>query len=235
VTDNLGKRVKDYLLKKVATDKSFAKKFVGCLIDMASVPENIRIFSERAALIGWFATSESFLGEMKKSFDKGQDELDSYMIQEIDCNYEKIKSLILGNHLNRQKILACAFQLHENENWTASIPLFLAQTEGIFCENVGAFLFSEQAKRKERLKERFEEKASEYMPYFYSPFEVKTQFSSSISSNSQAKKKNGPNRNGILHGSKKHLDYGSKTNSYKCISLLSYISMVFISLEADET
>ena len=156
------------------------------------------------------------------------------MLAALVLKGESVVTLILNLHSNRKEILACAFELHESENWIASIPLFLAQTEGVFSENVGTFLFSEHVQRKEKLAERFRDKADQYMPYLYSPFEVETQFSSSIGSKSQAKKKNGPNRNGILHGSRKHLDYGSKINSYKCISLLSYVSMVFASLEANK-
>jgi hypothetical protein len=232
VPEDIGKGLKEYLVDKVKSDEGFAKGFVTFMLGLASVPENIRIFSEEAAMIGWFFTSESYMGEMKKAFDQGQESLDQYMISEIDSNYDKIKSSILSLHSNREEILACAFKLHEGENWIASIPLFLAQTEGVFSENIGTFLFSEHVKRKEKLAERFKGNADQYMPYLYSPFEVETQFSSSIGSKSQAKKKNGPNRNGILHGSRKHLDYGSKLNSYKCISLLSYISMVFAGLES---
>ena len=232
--EELAEGLKEYLVEKVKSDKSFAKKFVTFMAGLASVPENIRIFSEEAAMIGWFSTSESFLGEMKKAFDQGQDALDQYMLNEIDSNYEKIKSSILSFHSNRKEILSCAFELHESQKWIASIPLFLAQTEGVFSENVGSFLFSEHTQRKEKLANRFKDKSEQYMPYLYSPFEVETQFSSSISSKSPANKRNGPNRNGILHGSRKHLDYGSKINSYKCISLLSYVSMVFASLEANK-
>jgi hypothetical protein len=234
VPEDIVKGLKEYLTEKIKSDENYAKEFVSFVVGLASVPENMRIFSEDAAMMGWFSTSESFLGEMKKVFDQGQEPLDQNMISEIDSNYDKIKSSILYLHSDRKEILASAFELHESENWIASIPLFLAQTEGIFSENVGTFLFSEHVRRKEKLAERFRDKADQYMPYLYSPFEVETQFSSSISSKSQAKKKNGPNRNGILHGSRKHLDYGSKINSYKCISLLSYVSMVFASLEANE-
>lgn len=232
--EDIVKGLKEYLVEKIGSDENFTKELVTYVAGLASVPENMRVFSEEAAMIGWFSTSESFLGEMKKAFDQGQESLDQYMLNEIDANYDKIKSSILSLHSNRKEIITCAFELHESQNWVASIPLFLAQTEGVFAENIGCFLFSEHAQRKEKLAERFKERAEQYMPYLYSPFEVETQFSSSISSKSQAKKRNGPNRNGILHGSRKHLDYGSKVNSYKCISLLSYVSMVFASLEANK-
>lgn len=223
--------MKSYLLQKIKDDPEFVKELGSLIVGLASVPQNIRDFSESSAAIGWFFTSESFMGNMKKAFDEGQKKLDSYMIEEIDYNYSKIKESLLQNHENREHILSAAFDLHEKNNWIACIPLFLSQTEGIFSENVGSLLFSEHEKRKQKIQERFKDKAGEYMPYLYTPFESKTQFSAGISSASENKKKNGPNRNGILHGSRKHLDYGTKINSYKCISLLSYVSMVFTSLE----
>lgn len=179
--EDIVKGLKEYLTEKVKSDENFAKKFVSFVVGLASVPENMRIFSEDAAMMGWFSTSESFLGEMKKAFDQGQESLDQYMMSEIDSNYEKIKSSILDLNSSRKEILSCAFTLHESENWIASIPLFLAQTEGVFSENVGTFLFSEHVKRKEKLAKRYRDKADQYMPYLYSPFKVETQFSSSIS------------------------------------------------------
>jgi len=221
--------MKSYLLLKIKNDPEFIEELGKLIVGLASVPQNIRDFSESSAAIGWFFTTESFMGNMKKAFDESQEKLDSYMIEEINYNYSKL----LQNHEKRKHILSVAFDLHEQNNWIACIPLFLSQTEGIFSENVGSLLFSEHEQRKEKLQERFKDKAGEYMPYLYTPFESKTQFSAGISSASENKKKNGPNRNGILHGSRKHLDYGTKINSYKCISLLSYVSMVFTFLELE--
>jgi hypothetical protein len=36
-----------------------------------------------------------------------------------------------------------------------------------------------------------------------------------------------PNRNGILHGSRKHLDYGTEVNSLKALSLLAFVVYCF--------
>ncbi|WP_127559271.1 hypothetical protein [Saccharospirillum alexandrii] len=231
VSSELINGMKSYLLQKIKDDPEFVKDLGNFIVGMASVPQNIRDFSEKSAAIGWFITSESYMANMKKAFDEGQEKLDSYMIAEIDHNYSKIKESLLQKHENRKHILSVAFDLYEQQNWISCIPLFLSQTEGIFSENVGSLLFSEHDLRKQKLQERFKDKAGEYMPYLYTPFESKTQFSAGISSASDNKKKNGPNRNGILHGSRKHLDYGTKINGYKCISLLSYVSMVFNDLE----
>jgi hypothetical protein len=55
---------------------------------------------------------------------------------------------------------------------------------------------------------------------------MKTQFSAGIRENSAHKKTLAPNRNGILHGSSKHLDYGTKVNSFKAFSLLAFVVFV---------
>ena len=222
--------LKKYLLERV-TDPAFAKEFLVFIKALKSLPSELRIFSEESAKIGWFATSDTFLGEMKKSFDVSQENLDAYMIEEISFNYQSIKSTLLDSHPKRKEILECAFKLHEEENWIACIPLFLTQAEGIFCEHTDAYLFSGKERRKDCLQSKFKEHAEAYMPYLYAPFEAKTQFASNNNSCSPKQKRNGPNRNGILHGDNRHLDYGSKLNSYKCISLLSYLSMVFVGLE----
>lgn len=231
MSSNLVKGMESFLLQKIKDDAKFAEQFCSLVSGLASLPQNIRDFSEESAAKGWFFTSESFMANMKDAYDEGQEKLDSYMIEEIDFNYIKIKKTLLQNHQNREHILSVAFDLHEKSNWIACIPILLSQTEGIFSENVGSLLFSETDKRKQKLLDRFKDKANEYMPFLYTPFVSKTQFSAGISASSNSKKKNGPNRNGILHGSRQHLDYGTKINSYKCISLLSYVSMVFTALE----
>ena len=58
---------------------------------------------------------------------------------------------------------------------------------------------------------------------FLEPFKLKNHHNSGISKHSQAAKDKAPNRNGIIHGHRKHLDYGTEINSLKCFSLLSFV------------
>ncbi len=56
---------------------------------------------------------------------------------------------------------------------------------------------------------------------------INTQFNAGIRSSSMKDKLKAPNRNGILHGSRKHLDYGTEINSLKAFSLLAFVVLVF--------
>jgi hypothetical protein len=69
---------------------------------------------------------------------------------------------------------------------------------------------------------------SKSLEVFLSLLKGKTPYSNSIGQSSEAHKEKGPNRSGILHGSRKHLDYGSKINSLKCFSLLAYTVFVLV-------
>lgn len=58
---------------------------------------------------------------------------------------------------------------------------------------------------------------------FLSPFKLKNHHNAGVSKSSKSAKKLAPSRNGILHGHRKHLDYGTEINSLKCFSLLSFV------------
>ncbi len=105
--------LKEYLEEKIKTEPNFISDAVQFISAIATVPENIRVFTEDAAKVGWFITSESFMAEMKRAFDSSQEKLDSYMFEEIDSNYIKIKQEIINNHPKRRIVLECAFELHE--------------------------------------------------------------------------------------------------------------------------
>jgi hypothetical protein len=55
------------------------------------------------------------------------------------------------------------------------------------------------------------------------PYKIKTQFSEGVKKHSKTDKQKAPNRNGILHGHRSHLDYGSELNSLKSFSLLAFV------------
>ena len=223
------------IMSFIRINPNVVKSIVSSVVEVANILDNYQKgfghFSEKAAEKGWFVTSHTNVQGMVAAYNQGEDSLDKFMEHEIESNFEEIRSSIISANQNRAHILNPAFEFHLSEQWVASIPLLLAQTDGIFAKKVGAYLFSEHEKRKSLILEKYGQKGESFIPYMCTPFEVETQFSASIGSQSAEKKKRGPNRNGILHGSSRHLDYATKINSLKCISLLSYIAM-FIEVES---
>lgn len=151
--------------------------------------------------------------------------LDELMIMHFNANWDEITQKIIELCPNRAHILETAFSLHKSGNYIASIPLFLAQADGICCESLKSFLFTGNS-TEEKIKELIESgeiEANMFTDIFLEPFKLSNHHNAGISKSSAQAKIKAPNRNGILHGHRKHLDYGTEINSLKCFSLLSFI------------
>lgn len=151
--------------------------------------------------------------------------LDELMATHLNDNWPEITTKILELCPNRTHILENAFELHKSGNYIAAIPLFISQADGICCETLKSFLFTGN-KTEEKILELIEQgevSSSILTNVFLEPFKLKNHHNSGISKHSQAAKDKAPNRNGIIHGHRKHLDYGTEINSLKCFSLLSFV------------
>lgn len=188
--------------------------------------KNIQMMKELAEN-GWFISPFEESGNLEFLFQHSVDfkKYDTDMIAYMNLIYQKLKEKTLKKFDKRKHILEVAFNLHENRNYIAAIPLFLSQIDGLCAIQFKSFLFSEHEERKTEIKKEIERYPllRFIIEPMLTPLQSDTQFSASISKCSLSKKAKGPNRNGILHGSRKHLDYGTEINSYKCLSLLFYM------------
>lgn len=180
---------------------------------------------------GWYPNWFTFEFEPKKD-DLSVDEL---MEEHLVQDWERITRKIAELYPNRAHILSVAFGLHSDENYIASIPLFLAQSDGVCCEVFKSFLFTENAVKEkiESLVRDGKIESNIFADVFLEPFSLKNHHNAGMSKASEAAKAKAPNRNGILHGYRKHLDYGTRRNSLKTLSLLSFV--VFASTEFVKT
>lgn len=179
-----------------------------------------------AAMQGWYLPPIA-PHSVVEAAQQGDCVLDTYMVSYLDEEWEDLTAMTLRLYPERNKILEVAFLLHRQANYIASIPLFLSQADGICAQNLQAFLFSEHEKRKASVAERVAASDHDLVDSFMSILTLETQIGGSIGNASAAKKANGPNRNGILHGSRKHLDYGTSINGYKALSLLLFMTLCF--------
>ena len=157
--------------------------------------------------------------------DKELDSIDELMILHLEDNWKEIEDKILKTCPNRKHILENAFNLHIIGNYEAAIPLFFAQADGICCETFKSFLFTRNdiENKIKKLMDDGEVEANMFTDFLLEPFKIKNHHNAGIKESSQIKKNKAPNRNGILHGHRKHLDYGTKINSLKAFSLLSFV------------
>lgn len=176
-----------------------------------------------AAENGWFPNDFISI-DFERYVAQGKEILDTYMFHELNPITNEIHASLIESFPERKHILDVAFELHNQKNYIAAIPLFLSQTDGICAQKIGSYLFTEHDKRIEKIQQYIEKSPEKTV--ILAPILQNTQFGASISKGKKLKDK-APNRSGILHGSRKHLDYGTEINSLKCISLLSYVSTIF--------
>ncbi len=204
--------------------------------------ENIRKWPEwqkefwlEAASMGWYFNWETPIQSSNEAVSQGKDNLDQFMVTHLNHDWKKLTNTIVQFCPERILVLQEAFALHQEGRYMASIPLFLSQIDGICAQYLGVFLFSEHDKRSDKIGAILAESEDVFLNLLLEPLTKKNQYGEGIGKNSQKHKEISPNRNGILHGSRKHLDYGTKLNSLKCFSLLAFVVFALVESSEDKT
>ena len=195
---------------------------------LESWPEWQKEYWLKASEMGWYFNWETPASSCIEATDKGREALDAFMVMHLEYDWEELTKRIIKLCPDRNEILNEAFSLHSEKRYIASIPLLLSQTDGICAEYLRTFLFSEHSRRAKQIESTLENSEDKSLDLFLSILKNKNQYSKGIGKSSLSHKEKGPNRSGILHGSKKHLDYGTKINSLKCFSLLAFTVFVLV-------
>lgn len=114
----------------------------------------------------------------------------------------------------RRHVLTNGFWAHRRHRYYLSVPVLLAQADGICADLLGEQLF--RRKKKRPAVAAIVEKGDP----FWSALLVPLTLSGPISASSQEEQNDDLNRHAVLHG--KSLSYGTRVNSCKAISLLNY-------------
>lgn len=194
------------------------------LKELKDLPERQREAWTTAAERGWYMNAET-PASMRHAVLADKDTLDCCMTEHLEEDWSAITASILSAHPDRCEILECAFQLHTEGTYIAAIPLMLAQADGICAQVLRAHFFTNSENQEVKLSE-MAKNTDLLTGILLKILGIKTQFSASINKCGAPKKALAPNRNGILHGSRRHLDYGTKTNSLKTFSLLAFVTFI---------
>jgi len=187
--------------------------------------EKKKVYVSTMAELGWFPNWYTFLSH----FDVENNSIEEFMISHIDECWSEIQEKMVEYCPNREKILKVIFDLHDQENYIASIPLIFAQADGICAEEFTHFFSADPTTKRKASSDILEKytdgdfKLNFFTEFLLEPFKTRLQLTNGSSKSSKKFKAKGPNRHGIIHGSRKHLDYGNKTNGYKALSFLAFL------------
>lgn len=175
---------------------------------------------------GWYLDLEmplSGLWKLEKALTDGNiAEAEDALVEYYESRIDKIEKSIVERFPNREKLIGAALNAHRRQEYELSIPVLLAQTDGICKEVVNEYLFLKQ-NRKPRTAIYVEQVAADtYQAALLSPLAQTLPIGASEHERDASFSE--LNRHMVLHG--ESLDYGNKTNSLKAISLINYVAHV---------
>jgi hypothetical protein len=175
---------------------------------------------------GWFFDLEMplpGLWRLKEALSEGNVvEAENALVEYFSSRLDEIENSIVGKFPHREKMIRAAFRAHKSEEYELSIPVFLAQTDGICNDVIEQYLFMKQ-NRKPRTAIYVERIASDtYRAALLQPLAQALPIGAS--KHERNEDFNELNRHMVLHG--ESLDYGTKVNGLKAISLINYVTQV---------
>ena len=114
----------------VAENPDFFGNLARIVHDINTWPDWQRELWAYAALNGWYVNWHTPV-TINTPISEGKATLDAFMIGHLKRDWTTIASSIVSAVPKRQAILQCAFELHAEKRYIASIPLFLAQADGV--------------------------------------------------------------------------------------------------------
>jgi hypothetical protein len=173
---------------------------------------------------GWYLSLDlpiNFSVTIANLYTEGRDkEVDDQMNDFYKKAEREIEKRILSMYPLRSHILKAAFSAHRRREYELSIPAMLTQVDGICSELIGTLFFKGHNKRpaSAAFADQFLENV--LLSSLLEPLRRTGQISADTR---EAPPSPGEfNRHGILHG--QIVDYGNRTNSFKVISLLSFLT-----------
>lgn len=183
---------------------------------------------------GWYWDLEmhlSGLWKLKKALSEGNvEEAEQALADYFEGRLEVIEESIAEKYPHRANLIKAAFNAHRRQEYELSIPVLLAQADGMCKDVADQYLFTKKGGKPRTAAYVRQIAADTYRAALLSPLaEVLPINASECDRGSDF---DALNRHTVLHG--EALDYGSKTNGLKAISLVNYIAQV-LQLEEGET
>lgn len=221
--------------KNIANDvRAFQKQYVAVISPAVEALEKLSDFAGKVPDItrevvnvmgnhGWFMGLDApFVGQMaiasalKNGDYAGVDKALSAYYKTVA---PKLLVKLQARHPSRNEIWRVAFKAHFRGEYILSIPVFLAQADGLWQDGVGRQLYKKNKGSKNKLKSSGLKELSDILcASFDQGFLISKPYSSSGNEFSSL------NRHQVLHG--KSINYGTELNSLKAISLLDFVSDV---------
>lgn len=195
---------------------------------MLKVPAELRASVLHLARRGWFFDPHMPLQDMwttKGLIESGKtDEADAFMAAHFETRLDQIEAELAAALPARSSKFKSAFAAHRRGEYDLSILAFMAQADGVSAElRGGHFFLKDRGTRKPETAgyaSAFEENFIDQLAHLalVEDLPIREQMRLRSASGST-----GLNRHAVMHG--ESLDYDTKENSLRALSLLNYVAV----------
>lgn len=199
----------------------FAPVFRQVLEHIRALPEATRNGLLALGRHGWYVDPElpaGILLHLAGSVAEQPEEVTRTLCDWIDTRLADYEAQLGAAHPERARILAQAFAAHRAHQYALSIPVFLAQADGICQELMGVQLFKKDRDTREPVLRKEAEPLDSVSALMLTPL-INTM---PIMYGPQKREPGVLNRHAVLHG--ESTDYDTRENSCRAISLIGYVS-----------
>ena len=214
------------------SSKSFGYRFITLGELTKEVTKRMKLFVEQTpkhiltiAQHGWFLELDCDINMPSQIVTaintNNLTEVDNYLSNYYKQNLLRIFMELSERYPNRKEIFSEIQKSHDNQHFLVSIPTTLSQIDGIcFDTTKSKFFLKDRSTHLPQVTAKIERYSNSLLNLYLSPLK------GGIPMTSQEKRlgeyPSNLNRHEILHGVT--TNYGTEINSFKCISLLKYIS-----------
>lgn len=192
-----------------------------------TLPERTRLVATKAALRGWFIGPLIPLSTTRELEDLEDGEaIDALFAAQYRVDWPEVEHLVLERLPARSHLLGEAFRAHREGRYALSIPVFLAQAEGL-CDDAlkgrGHLFSTKEARVQERIRfmeDLLTQEDSRFVQAILEP--LKAALPSSAPIHLWEASRDTLNRHAVLHG--RDTDYATELNSLRCISLIDSLT-----------
>lgn len=215
-------QIKQY---KKTLKKSISPAFQELIESFDKIPVNIQNAILSLANKGWYLYIDPNMppSRFQEIIQAIVDEefTDDILIQYFEKQFKEIEESIITKFPDRKHIIVQALEAHIRGEYYLSIPVLLAQTDGICKDKTCQYFFiSNNGKPEIATYVETTIATDAFKAALLNPFVQKMPIN--MNRNEREKDFNELNRHMVLHG--ESLDYGTKENSLKALSLINYVS-----------
>lgn len=192
---------------------------------MNAFPEVVREGSIALAKLGWFYDLQFYSSDFWDILEWVREdkvaEVDAFFITHYEQSAAGLQERLLAAYPDRAEPLRQAFLAESQGLHFVSIPVLLAQADGIAVDIVGGKLFKSVKKRPQAAGRIDEMALAEFDQKFLAALMQNGGFNASEENMHEFP--HAPNRHEIMHG--RDILYGTKHNYLKTLSLLAFIGL----------